>query len=195
MQSTTADIEVEYLHIATGVSVLRANFPDEPRVVFHIETVESIRRKLDQQDWYATPNVIIVPTPENAVTKKAIIDSLEIERTYRYRPWRSPDVAGSVEPSADYRLEYCGDPASCQKTGWIDVVVHLGNRTAFTLTVETLISIERELMEGATMGNAWFYCPDLVVVQFIQHEVIEKAVVALIADGISRYGILADMDS
>src|SRR5262249_3654321 len=137
MKGSSARINLEYLRTGTEPLVLRANLPGEVPVMFHIETLASVRRAVEQQGWYAVPNLLILPKLIDTALAEAVADALEIERGYRYRSWRRSRASRPQQEPVKYELEYYGDPDSCQENGWIDIVVHVGDRDDFTLTVET----------------------------------------------------------
>jgi hypothetical protein len=183
--------EMERGPIAAEPLIVGANFPGEPRVRFHAETLESIRTKIDARGWYALPGLIIVSSFDDLELTQAIGKALIVERRYQYRPWKGSNHTRRRTEAIEPRVEYHGDPASCGENGWIDVAIHLPTGAIFLLTIETPPSIEHEMADG---GYPSFYCPDLVVVPRLEREVIERAAAALIADDISLYGILADAE-
>lgn len=184
---------IKYTHLGDRAvpRTAQANFPGESTVLFRIELLENVNRAVQEQGWYAQPNLIIQFDASNSRLDEAVRNALLTERTYDYRAWLNATTVAKTHTKQQYNIEYYGDPDSGDlDSGWIDVAIKLIDGNAYTLTIETMPSIELMATEDQQLGAPpFFYCPDLLLVKRIDRTLIGQAVAAIIND-IPRYGIL-----
>lgn len=171
---------------------IRAQLAGETPVTFQVESLSTVRKRVQEQGWHAFPHLLIRLTEDDARLPDAVEAALSTERAYAYRPWLAGRGAASaqVRPGA-YMIEYFGDLTEVPRDGWIDLVVRSTQGPSYTLTVETPADIERSAAEDpGSHSHGFYYCPDLLIVREIETSLIESAIAALVDLGLHDYGIL-----